>query len=132
MPSSAAALPITADELVTLRRWAAATQVPAVVAQRARRLLLAGEGVTNTQMAEQLGISRPTVIAWRKRYAREGLTAQLTDRHRRGRPQTVRCSRRADPGRHPQSTARGAWGDPLVLAAPGQRAWRQPQHGHTP
>lgn len=96
MPSSAAALRVTADDLVRLRRWAAATQVPAVVAQLARLLLLAREGVTNTQMAERLEISRPTVIAWRKRYAREGLSAQLTDRHRRGRPQTVRRPGRAE------------------------------------
>ena len=36
------------------------------------------------------------MIAWRKRYAREGLTAQLADRPRRGRPQTVRRTRRAE------------------------------------
>jgi hypothetical protein len=39
---------------------------------------------------EPVGISRPTVIAWRSRYAREGLTGQLADRPRPGRPQTVR------------------------------------------
>jgi transposase len=36
------------------------------------------------------------VIAWRRRYAREGLTGQLADRPRRGRPQTVRRARRAE------------------------------------
>jgi transposase len=52
--------------------------------------------VANTEIAERLGISRPTVIAWRKRYAHQGLTGQLADLPRRGRPQTVRRDRRAE------------------------------------
>ena len=44
---------------------------------------------------EQLGIARPTVIAWRQRYTREGL-AGLADRPRPGRAQTVRRDRRAE------------------------------------
>jgi transposase len=96
MPSSAAALPISADDQAVLRRWANATQAPAALVRRARILLLATEGVANTEIAERLGTSRPTVIAWRRRYAREGLTGQLADRPRRGRPQTVRRARRAE------------------------------------
>jgi transposase len=79
-----------------LRHWANATQAPAVLVQRAKLLLLAAEGASNTEIAERLGVSRPTVIVWRKRYTREGLAGRLTDRHRRGRPQTVRRSRRAE------------------------------------
>jgi transposase len=45
--------------------------------------------MANTEMAEPLGISWPTVIAWRKRYTHEGLAHGLADRPRRGRPQTV-------------------------------------------
>jgi transposase len=51
--------------------------------------------VSNTEIAERLGISRPTVIAWRQRYRREGLPG-LVDRPRPGRPQTVRRDRRAE------------------------------------
>jgi transposase len=36
--------------------------------------------VANSEIAERLEVSRPTVIAWRKRYAREGLTTGLADR----------------------------------------------------
>ena len=96
MPSSAPALPIAPEDRAVLRRWSSATQAPAALVQRAKILLLAAEGVANTEIAERLGVSRPTVIAWRKRYAREGLTAQLADRPRRGRPQTVRRTRRAE------------------------------------
>src|SRR5512132_111137 len=73
MPSSAPALPIAPEDRAVLRHWSSATQAPAVVVQRAKILLLAADGVANTEIAERLGVSRPTVIAWRKRYAREGL-----------------------------------------------------------
>jgi transposase len=79
-----------------LRRWANAAQAPAVLVRRARILLLAAEGVANSEIAERLGVSRPTVIAWRKRYVREGLAGGLADRPRAGRPQTVRRDRRAE------------------------------------
>jgi transposase len=96
MPLSAAALPMSPGDLARLRRWSSATQAPAVVVQRARILLLAADGAANTEIAERLSISRPTVIAWRKRYLREGLAHGLADRPRRGRPQTVRRDRRAE------------------------------------
>jgi transposase len=96
MPPSAAALPIAPQDLATLRGWSAATHAPAVQVQRARILLLAAGGVANSEIAERLGIARPTVIAWRKRYTREGLTSELADRPRRGRSQTVRRHRRAE------------------------------------
>ena len=82
--------------LRVLRRRAHATQASAALVRRAKILLLAAEGVANTEIAERMGISRPTVIAWRRRYAREGLTGQLADRPRHGRPQTVRRVRRAE------------------------------------
>jgi DNA-binding CsgD family transcriptional regulator len=63
MPSSAAALVVAPAELGVLRRWANAVQAPAVLVRRAKILLLAAEGVSNTEIAERLGISRPTVIA---------------------------------------------------------------------
>jgi transposase len=78
-----------------LRRWAQASSIPAALAQRAKLLLLAAGGMSNTEIADRLGVSRPTVIGWRRRYAREGL-AGMTDRPRPGRPQTVRRDRRAE------------------------------------
>jgi len=58
------------------------------LAQRARIVLLAADGVSNTTIAEQLGVSRPTVISWRERYQRAGI-AGLTDAHRSGRPRSI-------------------------------------------
>jgi transposase len=94
MPA-AAPLAIAPDDLVQLRRWARSSQLPAVLVQRARILLLAAEGVTNTGIAELVGVSRPTVLACRRRYGRRGLEG-LPDRPRPGRPQTVRRGRSAE------------------------------------
>jgi transposase len=94
MPA-AAPLPIAPDELAELRRWTRSSRLPAVLVQRARILLLAADGVANTEITERVGVSRPTVIACRRRYARRGL-AGLTDRPRPGRPQTVRRTHRAE------------------------------------
>ncbi|HKF00008.1 MAG TPA: helix-turn-helix domain-containing protein [Actinomycetes bacterium] len=61
------------DDRAKLRRWARSAQLPAVLVQRARILLLAADGVSNTEIAERVGVSRPTVIACRRRSVRRGL-----------------------------------------------------------
>jgi len=43
------------------------------LAQRARIVLLAAEGESNTAVAAKVGVSRPTVIDWRNRYAAQGI-----------------------------------------------------------
>jgi transposase len=88
-------LPIAPDDLAELRRWARSSQLPAVLAQRARILLLAADGASNTAIAERVGVLRPTVITCRRRYVRRGLDG-LPDRPRPGRPQTVRRTHRAE------------------------------------
>src|SRR5919199_211852 len=44
------------------------------VVQRARVLLLAADGVSNSEISEVCGVSRPTVLAWRNQFDKEGLT----------------------------------------------------------
>jgi transposase len=56
--------------------------------RRARIVLLAGDGVGTNEIVERVGASKPTVIAWKKRYAADGL-AGLDDRPKPGRPRTV-------------------------------------------
>ena len=41
--------------------------------QRARVLLLAADGVSNSEISEVVGVSRPTVLAWRDQFEEEGL-----------------------------------------------------------
>jgi hypothetical protein len=93
--SAAVALPVAPDDLAELRSWARSAQLPAVLVRRARILLLAADGVANTEIAQRVGVSRPTVIACRRRYVRRGLEG-LPDQPRPGRPQTVRRLRRAE------------------------------------
>lgn len=73
---------------VELERLTRSSTVAAGLAQRARIVLLAGQGVSNTAIAGKVGVSRPTVIAWRDRFARRGL-AGLVDEPRSGRPRHV-------------------------------------------
>ncbi len=62
--------------------------VEAGLAQRARIVLLAAQGVSNTAIAAMVGVSRPTVIVWRNRYDQAGV-AGLGDLARSGRPLSV-------------------------------------------
>ncbi|WP_234312864.1 MULTISPECIES: helix-turn-helix domain-containing protein [unclassified Streptomyces] len=64
------------------------TTAPAGLVRRARIVLLAADGVSNTEIAAALRVSRPTVIKWRARYAESGM-ASLGDLPRPGRPSTV-------------------------------------------
>jgi transposase len=73
------------EKLIRLVR---ASSVRAGLAQRARIVLLAAEGVRNAEIAERVGVSRPTVISWRDRYTASGVKG-LTDEQRSGRPRTV-------------------------------------------
>ena len=52
---------------------------------RAKIILLAADGLENKHIAEQLGLTRPAVSKWRKRFFYERL-AGLEDRPRGGRP----------------------------------------------
>jgi len=54
---------------------------------RANAILLAADGWENREIAERLGLSRPKVSKWRKRFFYQRL-AGLDDRPRGGRPST--------------------------------------------
>ena len=62
--------------------------VRAGLAQRARIVLLAAEGISNTEIAEKVGATRNTVIAWRARYTEAGIEG-LADHDRSGRPRRI-------------------------------------------
>jgi DDE superfamily endonuclease/Winged helix-turn helix len=64
------------------------SSVRAGSALRARIVLLAADGVSNTEIAARVAVARQTVIDWRARYEREGV-AGLADVPRPGRPRHV-------------------------------------------
>ena len=57
--------------------------------QRAQALLLAANGVANTHIAAQVGVSPTTVNAWRERFGEEGLKAFGGVRPGRGRKPSI-------------------------------------------
>jgi hypothetical protein len=94
-PAIAPPLAIPPEDLRTLGQWSRSHSIRAALVERAKILRLAAEGTSNTEIARQVGCSRPTVILWRQRYTQQGL-AGLDDQPRQGRPQTVRRDRRAE------------------------------------
>src|SRR5690242_14623923 len=72
-------------ELTALLR---ASTVEAGLAKRARIVLLAADGLSNTEIGRRVGMSRPMVIQWRNRYAAGGIAA-LADLPRSGRPPVI-------------------------------------------
>lgn len=57
--------------------------------QRARALLLAGDGMANTAIAAQVGATVNTVRAWRERFVGEGLVKFAQVKEGRGRKATI-------------------------------------------
>jgi transposase len=62
---------------------------PQKVALRARIVLRAADGRANLVIARELGISRPTVLLWRERFASLGVPGILRDAPRPGRKKTL-------------------------------------------
>lgn len=74
------------DELVSITR---SRSMPQALATRARIVLLAADGASNTDIAERLGLSKPTVGTWRKRYLAQRLPG-LYDEPKPGGPRSIR------------------------------------------
>src|SRR5918994_3010049 len=96
-----AALELREGDRERLSAWTRASTVRAGLAQRARIVLLAAEGVSHTDIADRVGVSGPTVTSWRRRYERSGIEG-LHDEQRPGRP------RRIDHGRIVSETLKRA------------------------
>jgi transposase len=71
-----------------LASWTRSTSIRAGLAQRARIVLLAGDGIGTNEIVRRTGLSKPTVIAWKKRYAAEGVGG-LEDRPKPGKPRVT-------------------------------------------
>ena len=78
--------PAERDELVSITR---SPSRPQALALRARIVLLAAEGHSNTEIAEKFELSKPTVGIWRQRYLRQRLQG-LYDEPRPGGPRSIR------------------------------------------
>ncbi len=112
-----------------------ASTVRAGLATRARIVLLAANAVANTDIADQTGTSRPTVLKWRGRYSASGVDG-LDDDPRQGRAAVidevaVLAETLADKGKPPAHLGVTHWSARLMAARLGisfasvARIWRK-------
>src|ERR1035441_10956942 len=76
-----------------LERWARAHGTPQSVATRARIVLMAADGESNSAIARTLCVSRPTVILWRERFAAGGPQALCEVKEGRGRKRSISAAK---------------------------------------
>jgi transposase len=91
MMPSPQAIPITLSEADRARQegWTRRRKTAQFLALRARIVLAcATPGATNGRVAKRMGVSRPTVATWRRRFAERGLDG-LLDEPRSGRPRSI-------------------------------------------
>ena len=80
---------VSAEQRALLERWVRAHGTPQSIATRARVVLMGADGESNSAIARALGISRPTVIMWRRRFAEGGPQALSEVKEDRGRKRSI-------------------------------------------
>ena len=83
-----APLVVSDEQRATLEGWSRRTKSANGLAQRARMVLLSGEGLSNLAVAERVGVTPQTVGKWRRRFLEAGVSG-LLDEPRPGAPRTV-------------------------------------------
>src|SRR3954464_8775503 len=86
---------LTPEERNALEQLAHSRTAQARLVERAQLLLAVAEGRRPSQVAKDLGLSRPTVYTWIHRFNERG-THGLEDRPRAGRPHTYTAEQRAE------------------------------------
>src|SRR5215207_4228168 len=89
MFSAAAPLAVTADQKQELELLVRNGSSPQKMALRCKVLLLAHQGVANASIADQLEVSRPTVLSLRAAFAKDGLAAVTGIRRRKRSPKVL-------------------------------------------
>jgi transposase len=81
-------LALSSDERAQLEAWSRRRTSAAALAQRSRIVLLAAEGLNNSEIGERVGVHRSVARRWRARFA-VGRLDGLGDEPRPGRPRTI-------------------------------------------
>ncbi len=81
--STSLTIRLTPAERLTLLTWQRAATIPAGQARRARLMLLPADGMTITDAAAAVGLSRRHTYKWIRRFLEEGLEG-LEDKPGRG------------------------------------------------
>lgn len=85
----AKALRVPREDRELLGHLARAPKAPQRVALRAKIVLGAADGRSVNGLAQDLGVSRPTVLLWRRRYGEAGVDGLLKDAPRPGRKKRI-------------------------------------------
>lgn len=93
MPKIADPLVIAPEQRRTLEAWVRGQTTPQGVALRSRIVLLAANGHSNSAIAREAGVSRPTVLLWRERFREAGPEALTKIAPGRGRRVTYDADR---------------------------------------
>src|SRR5919108_4362500 len=64
---------LTPAQRQTLLAWQRGTMTPAGIARRARIILLLADGMTITDIAATVGMSRPHIYKWVRRFVQHGV-----------------------------------------------------------
>jgi len=89
MRSPTAPMPLAAGQREVLEKLSRARNARHHDVQRARALLLAADGVANTRIGAELGVSPTSVSNWRARFAEQGLALFGPIRQGRGRKASI-------------------------------------------
>jgi transposase len=89
MRSPTAAMPLAASQREVLEKLARSHTAKHRDVQRARALLLAGDGVASTRIGDEVGVSPTSVTNWRERFVAEGLRLFGPVREGRGRKPSI-------------------------------------------
>jgi transposase len=79
---------LSVDEAATLKMWVGAGTTEQRLAQRARVVLLAAEGLALEAISRRTGLGRQSCSKWRRRFLRDGIEG-LRDKPRSGRPSII-------------------------------------------
>jgi transposase len=83
-----AELLLTPEERETLQAWARRRKTSQALSLRSRIVLACSRGLTNTQVAQELAVTMPTVGKWRQRFVERRLDG-LVDEPRPGQPRKI-------------------------------------------
>ena len=89
MRAATPALMVTESQREVLETLARSQTAAHRDVQRAKGLLMAGEGFATTRVAREIGVSPATVTRWRECFERDGLKASVKVRPGRGRKPSI-------------------------------------------
>ena len=93
MTKQAAGLDLTRPQRQELEGLVRKGSTAQQVVLRARIVLMAAQGHSNSEIARTLDTSRPTVLLWRRRFEEEGVDGLLHNAPGQGRPRTLKAKK---------------------------------------